>query len=543
MENHGIISRVAAELHRMEKDSFFRKTARINLVFTSIVVLLVMICAVYRSIRIVDDNITSAISSMSYLLAQEDSTCQAILEGKMEPSMQKALDQVLENTEYVDIITVADCDSIRVYHPDKSRIGEKFTGGDENLFTEEKISYVTTGHGTLGKQRRAFTRVFDKDGNAVGFVMVSSLTSHIYENYGGVLISFIPLTLVILLAAVLVSCSIAWRLRKSLLGHNPAEFVRLFIQRNEMFDALEEGILAIDQGGIILFANRAAAQIYHSMPEQLQGNPIREMLSGCRLERVLETGEAEYGREIEIHGQNILCDRIPLEENGKVSGALCIYRNKTEMTRMAEELTGVKHIVEALRSNMHEFKNHLHIILGMVQLGEYKLAEQYITGLNTDSMMLSTVVRCIENKTLAALVYGKIGQAREQDVAMTIDQGSRLPEHNPYLSTSQLVTILGNLLQNAIDATAGKEGGREIVLFISCDDSRLKISVDDTGCGILQENQDKICRRGFSTKGTGRGIGMSLVAGIVQDRQGTLVVDSEPGEGTSIIVEITVKRW
>ena len=114
----------------MEKDSFFRKTAAINLLFTSIVVLLVMICTVYRNIRIADDNITSAISSMSWLLAQEESTCQAILEGKMEPSMQEALDQVLKNTEYMDIITIADCNGIRVYHPDKSRIGEKFTGGD-----------------------------------------------------------------------------------------------------------------------------------------------------------------------------------------------------------------------------------------------------------------------------------------------------------------------------------------------------------------------------------------------------------------------------
>ena len=401
---------------------------------------------------------------------------------------------------------------------------------------------MTTGQGTLGKQRRAFTRVFDKEGNAAGFVMVSSLTSHIYENYGVVLLAFIPLTLIILLAAVLVSCSIAWRLRKSLLGHNPAEFVRLFIQRNEMFDALEEGILAIDCHGIILFANRAAAQIYHSIPEKLQGHPIRQVLFECRLEQVLETGEAEYGREIEICGQYILCDRIPLKENGKVSGALCIYRNKTEMMRMAEELTGVKHIVEALRSNMHEFKNHLHIILGMVQLGEYRLVEQYINGLNMDSMMLSAVVRCIENKTLAALVYGKIGQAREQDVTMTIDQNSHLPEHNEYLSTSQLVTILGNLLQNAIEATAGKEGEREIVLFISCDENRLKIAVDDTGCGILPENQEKICRRGFSTKGTDRGIGMNLVAGIIQDRKGSLAVDSEPGEGTGITVEITEKR-
>ncbi|MGN0267194.1 MAG: ATP-binding protein [Lachnospiraceae bacterium] len=527
---------------QLRKDMFFRKTARTILLFTCMVVLLVMFCAVYRSIRITDEHITSSISSMSRLLAHEDRVYEAILNGEADERLRENLNGIIENTEYVDIITIADKNSIRIYHPEKSRIGKPFTGGDEHYFTEEKTAYVTTGSGTLGKQRRAFTQVFDQQGNPVGFVMVSSLTSHIYEKYGVILLHFIPLTIMILFAAVIMSGSIAWKLRKSLLGHDPAEFVRLFIQRNDMFDALEEGILAIDRHGIILFANRAAAQTYQCGVEQLQGHAIREVLPECNLEHVLVTGEAEYNREIEIANQVILCDRIPLKENDVVTGALCIYRNKTEMTRMAEELTGIKHIVEALRSNMHEFKNHLHIILGMVQLGEYQLVEQYINGLNMDSMMLSTVVRCIENKTLAALVYGKTGQAREQDVIMTIDPNSHLPEHNEYLSTSQLVTILGNLLQNAIEATAGKEGQREIVLFISCDENRLKISVEDTGCGILPEDQEKICQRGFSTKGTDRGIGMNLVAGIVQDRKGSLAVDSEPGEGTGITVEITEKR-
>jgi CitB family two-component system sensor histidine kinase MalK/two-component system sensor histidine kinase DctS len=526
------------EFQQLKKDIFFRKMALTNILFTSAVVFVIMFCAIYRSIQIVDDNITSAISSMSYLLANEDSVCQSILEETMTSSMQEKLDHVIETTEYVDIITIADKNGIRVYHPEKSLIGQSFIGGDENQFTTQGSSYVTTGLGTLGKQRRAFTQVFDDNGNVVGFVMVSSLVSHIYEKYEKVLLDFIPLMLLILFFAIVISGRIAWHLRKSLLGHNPSEFARLFLQRTEMFDALEEGILAIDRKGVILFANQSASKIYQTTPQNLQGHLISQVLPECKLEQVLLSNEAEYNREVQIFNETILCDRIPLNENGKVTGALSIYRNKTEMTHMAEELTGVKHIIEALRSNMHEFKNHLHIILGMLQLGEYQLTEQYINGLNMDSMMLSTVVNCIENKTLAALVYGKIGQAREQDITMTINSGSFLPEHNEYLSTNQLITILGNLLQNAIDATANKQGIKEIELFTSCDEHKLKISVDDTGCGIPPEIQNKICQRGFSTKGNDRGIGMSLIAGIIEDKNGRFVIDSEPNEGTSIIVEI-----
>ncbi|MDO5411151.1 MAG: sensor histidine kinase [Lachnospiraceae bacterium] len=526
-------------LLQIKRDVFFRKILFINLIFTCTVVMFAMSCAVYQSIQIADQNITSVISSVSYMIANDSEVKEALSAGsKMKPEVQKKLDQITEDTEYIDIITVADQNSIRLYHPQKDSIGKKFSGGDERRFTKEKTAYVTTAKGTLGKQRRAFTQVLDKEGAPVGFVMVSSLVSNIYDQYLSVLVTFIPMTLAILLGAVLLSGFIAYEIRKSLLGHNPSEFVRLFLQKKEIFDALEEGILAIDKEGIIFFVNRAGAQIYHQEPENLQGRPIAEVIPSCRLGRVLQSKEAEYNREIRIFEENILCDRIPMYEKGVITGALCIYRNKTEMTKLAEELTGVKHIMEALRSNMHEFKNHLHIILGMIQLGESNLAEQYISDLNMDSMMLSTVVKCIENKTLAALVYGKIGQAREQGITMSIEQGSYLPVRNSYLSTNQLVTILGNLLQNAIDATAGKETAAEIVLFVSCDEKHLKIAVDDTGCGILPENMDKICNRGFSTKGTDRGIGMNLVRGIVQDHGGTLIFDSEPGEGTSVVVEM-----
>ena len=535
------MKKLGKELYDLKNDRFFRKTAFMNLIFTCAVVILVMSCAVFRSIRIVDQNITMTISSISSFLAEEEAVQKALEQGKTPERLQENLDHLIEKTEYIDIITIADLQEIRIYHPSPDKIGEKFQGGDANRFTPDTPSYLTTGQGTLGYQRRAFTQVLDADGNAIGFVMVSSLVSNIYQNYWTVLYSFIPLTLLILMAAVVLSGVIAYQLRKSLLGHNPAEFVRLFIQRNEMFDALEEGILAVDSQGKILFANQSAARIYQTTPEQLQGNAMASVLPTCRLNRVLKTGEAEYGREIPICGQVILCDRIPLREKERITGALSIYRNKTEVTRMAEELTGVQHIVEALRSNMHEFKNHLHIILGMVQLKEYHLVEQYINGLNTDSMMLSAVIKCIENKTLAALIYGKIGQAREQGITMTIESSSYLPATNPHLTTNQLITILGNLLQNAIEATQVTGGEQEIELFVCCSSERIKIVVDDTGCGILPEDVEKVTRRGFSTKGKDRGIGMDLVWAIVQEKNGDLIIDSEPGEGSSITVEICAK--
>ncbi|KIR02264.1 Two-component sensor histidine kinase, malate [Lachnospiraceae bacterium TWA4] len=524
-------------MNKLRNDLFFKKTVIINLVLTGTIILLVMSFAIYKSIKVTDTNMTSAISTVSNILANENDIKKSLIQGHMDENIKKYLNELIQTTEYIDIITIADTNSIRIYHKDTEQIGKKFQGNDEHLFNDTTTSYVTTGEGSLGKQRRAFTQIFDEENNPIGFVMVSTLTSHISNEYQLIVLNLIPLFTLLVVIAIGLAIFAAYDVRKSLLGHNPSEFVRLFIQRNEIFDALEEGILAIDKNHRILFVNQAAESMYHRSAKDLQGYLIEDVLPDCQLQRVLTTKEAEYNREMQIFDETILCDRIPMTEKGKISGALCIYRNKTEMTQMAEELTGVNHIIEALRSNMHEFKNHLHIILGMLQLEEYQLAEQYINGLGMNSMMISAVVKYIENKTLAALIYGKIGLAREAGITMSVDSNSYLPSHNRYLTTNQLVTILGNLLQNSIEATKGKDGVKEIILFITCDEQHLKIVVDDNGCGITQENLDQITKRGFSTKGENRGIGMSLIHAIVQDCNGMMVIDSEPGEGTSITIE------
>ena len=542
MENKSIKGRLRQNILKLRDDQFFRRNVVWNLLFALIVAFMVLAFAILSNIRIVDESITDSLVAFSRTLAAAPDIVQALENGEMSEPAIKRMDEVIEQTDFMDIISIADNASTRIYHPEKERIGGKFEGGDEHFFEEKGSTYVTTSSGSLGKQRRAFSQVRDEDGEVLGFVMVSSLTSHIIRSYNAVLREFIPLTIVILAFAFLLSVLSAYSLNRHLLGHNPGEFVRIFLRQNDLFEALEEGILAIDRNGSILFSNKMAANVYKCTPEELQGKAIRDILPDCQLEEVLHTGVAEYNREKKIKDNVFLLDRIPLFESGKISGAMCIYRDKTEMTRIAEDMTGVGHIVEALRSNMHEFKNNLHIILGMLQLEEYDLCRQYIKDLNMESIMLSNVTKCVENKTLAALIYGKINIAREHDITMNIAEGSYLPAHNEFLSTNQMVTVLGNLLQNAIDATENTAMPREIELCILTDENRLKITVDDTGCGMDEQTLQSYCERGYSTKGPGRGIGMDLVDAIVSERKGTMLVDSSVGEGTTFVLEFTNKR-
>lgn len=528
----------------LSTDSFLRTLFIRNQVITLCVSLLVMGFASYESIKVVNQNITNSITALSAMLAKNDRVIEGLENKLLSEDTAESLKIMTDESQYIDIISIADMDSIRIYHPVKERIGETFIGGDEHQFTEEIDSYTTVGTGTMGAQIRAFHRVFDKDGSPIGFVMVSVLKSHVYDSYKHVLFLFIPMAIGVLLLTFCISISTAYSLRRALLGHNPSEMVKLFKLRNELFDTLEEGILAIDNNGKIIFVNEPAARIYHSSPEALQGNHLMSMIPTCELMRVLHTKEPEYNREKKILNSIYLIDRIPFYEKNEPAGALCVYRDHTEMIHLAQDLTGANHLVDALRANIHEFKNELHIISGLLSLHEYDSLKNYLTSLNTDGATLSKVTNAIENKTLAALVYGKINQAREQNIRLEITEGSHLPAHNPLIRTNQLTSILGNLLQNSIEALSKQgdsseaEKAKEIELYIHCDEDKLKITVDDNGCGIEEKDLNQIFQRGFSTKGENRGYGMNLIYSIVKNCNGEIVVDSEAGEGTSIMIEI-----
>ena len=212
----------------------------------------------------------------------------------------------------------------------------------------------------------------------------------------------------------------------------------------------------------------------------------------------------------------------------------------------------MQHIVGALRAYTHEFTNKLHVILGLLQLGEDKQAEEYVLHLTqTRAHSIGYISERIREPSVAALLIGKVYRAAELGIRFVLDPASELHGEGRYLPASSLITILGNLIENAFDAlrnapeTAQKEVTVSIRegehgMLISVDDSGAKvfISVKDQGIGIPAKSLDRIFERGFSTKGEGRGTGLSLVKETVDAFHGTIRVESEPGIGSSFIITV-----
>ncbi len=196
-----------------------------------------------------------------------------------------------------------------------------------------------------------------------------------------------------------------------------------------------------------------------------------------------------------------------------------------------------------LRASTHEFQNKLHIISGLLQMDSSDEALRYI-GIITRELdsEQNQILRNILNPTVSALLLGKVSRAKELDIQFAVRNDSHLQRHSPYLSTNDMITIIGNLVENAFDALRSSSGPKSVEVFIGESDAGLIITVDDTGQGMTQEEVRTLLHRTYTTKGQGHGTGLRLIRRIVRRRNGYLEIESEPGEGSSFTVSFDKVR-
>ena len=214
---------------------------------------------------------------------------------------------------------------------------------------------------------------------------------------------------------------------------------------------------------------------------------------------------------------------------------------KKEFLAFTEDFEGTKFLVDSMRANNHDFTNKLHVILGLIQIGQYDKAVSYIQNISIiQRETISKVMNSIENPSFAALIVGKIARSSECNVKFILNEGSRLKNEDISIPSEALITITGNLIDNALDSmnkdTSKNE--KELSLGIYTRPGELLIIVKDTGTGIPEEIKEKIFENGFSTKGPGRGIGLYHVKQLVSSLGGTITVESQVGTGTCFMVNL-----
>ncbi len=214
---------------------------------------------------------------------------------------------------------------------------------------------------------------------------------------------------------------------------------------------------------------------------------------------------------------------------------------KKEFLRFTEDFEGTKFLVDSMRANNHDFTNKLHVILGLIQIGEYEKAQNYIQNISIIQRETVTfVMHNIENPSLAALLIGKIARASECNVKFSLKENTSYKEKDIDIPSEALVTITGNLIDNALDAmNRSHKECKELSIGIYSKPGDLLIIVQDSGPGIPKDIRETIFEKGFSTKGKGRGLGLYHTKQLILSLGGEIFVESQVGKGSCFTVKLT----
>ena len=458
------------------------------------------------------------------------------------------MDGIAAELADVDVISIVDTSNIRIYHTNHNLIGTEYDGTHPDFSTHIKGFYTESDIGPSGPQRRTYSAIYDEKGNYIGFIMAIMLKTSIRSVTYKIILLFFSVTIAAILIEIAICRAFSRKLKRRLLGYEPDTFSSMFRIRENILESTYDGIIAVDSENNVQFSNKAAMKMLGCgcAAEELEKVSLikQKVFADKFLSGVLESGNAEFGIQHETeNGTALLIDCVPVMEDGIISGAVALLHDRTEYTKLMEELSGTKYLVDSMRANNHDFTNKLHVILGLIQIGEYDKAVSYIENISIiQRQTLSTVMNAVDNSSFAALLIGKIARASECNVRFILKEGIRFKSSEVALPSEALVTIAGNLIDNALDAMnmqlSDMNRQRELEFGVFTKPGELLLTVRDTGCGIPDEIKDKIFEKGFSTKGSGRGVGMYHTKQLVESLGGQITFESEKDIGTSFMVSL-----
>ena len=458
--------------------------------------------------------------------------------------LQEYLDSLQDSLVDIDVVSVVNVENVRLYHSNHSLIGTVYDGTIPNFIRGEKEYYASNDQGPSGTQRRAYASIYNTEGEYVGFVMAIMLQTNIWLETLKILWTFILITVVAILVEIMISMELSEKIRESLLGYEPDVFSVMYQIRDNILETLEEGILAVDKEFNIQFLNQAAIKMLCGEKQvgELVGQSLEKICGKDLFVHTMETGEKEFNiQERNLHNMDILIDRIPLKEEDRIVGAIAILHNRAEYTKLMEDLTGTRYLVDSMRANNHDFTNKLHVIMGLIQMEMYEEAVSYIENISmVQRATISKIMKIVNEPAVAALLIGKVARASELNVKFILREGCSYSHTMDILSAETLVTIIGNLIDNALEAMNEREmhseKPKELLFGIYSNQETVLITVDDTGNGIEKEHLEHIFDYGYSTKGESRGTGLYQVKRMVEGLGGTILVETQEGVGTSFSV-------
>ena len=386
-------------------------------------------------------------------------------------------------------------------------------------------------------------------GDVIGYI-VTGYSDEIVNNSTIDSVLFLLLMTVLgLVVGIWGAIYLAKRIKSVLFGYEPEEIARMLRERDILLNSVREGIVNVNSNGRITLVNSEASVLLQQAGmknvSEIMGMNASDVLKRLPINDIIKDGKTLVDASVKIGNTIFILTAVPLLlEDKNIIGAVLTFRKKSVVEEMANQLTGFKNYATALRAQTHEFMNKMHVIMGLIDMKAYDELKNFTQEIAYNRQSeVSYVVTRLKDITLSGFILGKISRSRELDIDFSLTEESELHSELDVPSVHDIVLIAGNIIENAFDALKNFDGERIVNLSILDFDREIVIVVEDSGPGMDESIRKHIFQRGFSSKcESGHGFGLYLVKHSIDSLNGSISVESAPGEGTIFTVRLPIKK-
>jgi two-component system CitB family sensor kinase len=470
---------------------------------------------------------------LAQTLASQPSIIDAVVHGLPGGEAQRLAMAARHRTGALFVV-ITNAEGIRYSHPHPWMIGLPVQDDPEPRASESfrtGKSWMGIQEGTLGAVAAGKTPL-EYQGKLVGEVSVGFSVAKVSQQLASTLPSLAIYLLGVLAVGVLAALGLARRLKRQTFGLELGEIAGLLQEREAMLHGIREAVLGYDRGERVILANDAAQRLLRLPPDFL-GRPLQELLPPGRLGDIVR-GEISGSDLLVLADDRVLVvNRMPIElEHRRHLGWVVTFHDQTESETLKRELDEAIGLTEALRAQSHEFANRMHTLVGLVELGQYGEAIRFVTDVSAARDALTEQLKeGIRDPKLVALTLAKSSLAEERGVQLRVAADCHVDAD--LTDVTAVLTVAGNLIDNAIEATAQVPGPRWVELTVVSAGENLMIRVRDSGPGVPDDMREAIFTDGFTSKssptGARRGLGLALVWQITERRGGMVSVGRDGG--------------
>ncbi len=530
----------------MVKKSRMTLLTQITLLITVVVLISTLLVSTLFYIMIddiVENYMGKQAMTVAKLTAQNPLIIQAFNDDQPSQIIQPISEAIRETTG-ADYVTIANSKGLRYSHPNPENIGKPTATSNDAVLNEHQ-SIIYRGSGISGPAIKAKTPIWNDKEEVIGVSSVGFLVNNIEQQVLNYRKRIIQLAIIPLIVGIAGAILIARRLKKLIFGLEPQEISFLFTEKEATLESIRDATITVNTEKEITSMNKRARELFNDQ-QLMVGSVITDNYLESYINNVIKTKESDTNKKLLLGQQLYVLDASPIVIAEDVMGIVLTIRTVSEIEQLTEEFSKIKTFSENMRAQNHEFLNKLNTIYGLLTLKEYDRAIKIVSSEVSERQdIISFLMSSVKDPLIAACLLGKVNRSKELQVSLEIDSESRLDSALDNAKSNHFVPIIGNIIDNAMEAARAKNGNKGIVNVSFTDlGNEIIFDIEDNGAGIPITMEDAIFRDGYTTKsGENHGIGLAIVKHSIGLLNGQIYVDKSELGGARFTIVIPQESW